>query len=211
MTTSVPRQFGQAAEVHGVDEVQGAAAGGDGPAGLVAEHRPEDGEHPRPAVRAGRAAQRQDDPRRPELTAVRTASPMPADEDVNGASVPAGRVCRPQVFATSTTAVAPSKAIAAVCRSPVAAATSTSTERKPAATAAATLPSPPSASGSARVVTPRCSSPVPRWRATSAAVRLPLNLSGAMSTFMAISDGGAGAGGVPTGAASGLGSCPAVV
>ena len=81
-------------------------------------------------------------------SAARMASPSPAEEAASGASVPPGRVCRPQVLATSTTAVTPSKAIAAGWRSPVAAATSTSSDRKPAATAAATLPSPPSASGS---------------------------------------------------------------
>ena len=76
------------------------------------------------------------------------ASPRPAEEAESGAGVSFFRVCSPQVLATSTTAVTPSKAIAARWRSPVAAATSTSTDRKPAPVAAATLPSPPSAKGS---------------------------------------------------------------
>jgi hypothetical protein len=90
-------------------------------------------------------------------------------------------------LATSTTAVAPSNATVVVCGSPVAAATVNSRAANPASTAAATLLSPPSASGSLKCSTPRFSSRLPRWWTTWAAVRLPLNLSGARRTFMTFS------------------------
>src|SRR3954452_16744533 len=58
----------------------------------------------------------------------------------------------------------------------------------PAASAAATLPSPPSASGRAVDATPAASRPCAMAVATSAAVREPLNLSGAIRTRISAGD-----------------------
>src|SRR3954452_6011499 len=55
---------------------------------------------------------------------------------------------------------------------------------EPACRAAATLPSPPSASGRSLEATPAASRPCPMAVATSRAVREPLNLSGATRTGM---------------------------
>ncbi|SLI33769.1 Uncharacterised protein [Mycobacteroides abscessus subsp. abscessus] len=65
---------------------------------------------------------------------------------------------------------------------PAAPATVTGCGASPAATAASTLPSPPSASGMRRLSTPADAKPCATWSATSDAVRLPLNLSGAIRT-----------------------------
>src|SRR6478672_3947468 len=94
------------------------------------------------------------------LRANSIASPKPRLEALKGSSWPAGRSARPQVLATSTTAVVPSNAMPAGTGWPVGPVTVWRCRVKPAATAASTLPSRPSA--------------------TSPAVRLPLNLSGAM-------------------------------
>src|SRR6478735_1272624 len=118
----------------------------------------------------------------------RTASPKPRLEAFSGSRLPSGSSARPQVLATSTTAVAPSKAMSAWTGRPVGPATVTLCRAKPEVTAASTLPSPPSASGSSSQWTapglPALSvaerSPAARASATSAAVRLPLNLSGAI-------------------------------
>ena len=60
-------QVGHSGEVDGVDPPERAALGRHRLPGLVPEHRAEDGEHSRPAVGAGRPAERQDDPLRLEL------------------------------------------------------------------------------------------------------------------------------------------------
>jgi hypothetical protein len=120
--------------------------------------------------------------RAPRSTTWPRAWPAPVVVAASGASRPPGRVCSPQVLATSMTAVVPHTASVAVCSAPVAPATVTGTAVNPAATAACTLPSPPSARGSSTTRTPRLRSPLPRCVATWAAVRLPLYLSGASST-----------------------------
>src|SRR6478672_6305929 len=101
-----------------------------------------------------------------------------------GARTPPGRVDSPQVFATSTMAVSSSNAITVLWFCPVAPCTVTGKGWNPLARAAATLPSPPSASGRVLQCAPAAVRPFARWLATSAAVRLPLNLSGAMRTLM---------------------------
>src|SRR6185437_9248922 len=62
----------------------------------------------------------------------------------------------------------------------------TLTRLKPAATAASTVPSPPSATGTLTISPskPARTRPADSRAATSAAGRLPLNLSGASSTFL---------------------------
>ena len=111
-------------------------------------------------------------------------SPKPYLDADMGASTPSGRVDSPQVLATSTMAVSPSNATIASWRCPVAPCTLTLTGAKPLARAAATLPSPPSASGRVLLCAPAAVRPFAKWSATSAAVRLPLNLSGAIRTLM---------------------------
>ena len=64
-----------------------------------------------------------------------------------GARTPPGRVDSPQVLATSTMAVSSSNAITVLWFCPVAPCTVTGKGWNPLANAAATLPSPPSASG----------------------------------------------------------------
>ena len=168
--------------------MQGAAADRDRQSCVVAEHRTERGEHAGAAVGAGRSAEGQDDAGRAESQggARRPRRPPPT-------TTAAGREC-PRAGCAARRCWRPRRRRwcrrtprCAVCGSPVAAATVTSTGRNPASMAAATLPSPPSASGSPRCSMPRCSSPLPRWWTTSAAVRLPLNLSGARRTFMTFS------------------------
>ena len=82
------------------------------------------------------------------------------------------------------TAVSSSSAYEAVTFFPTGPRTPSSTRRNPAETAAATVPSPPSATGRTSVspANPPRARPAATPAATSAAVRLPLNLSGATTT-----------------------------
>jgi hypothetical protein len=73
---------------------------------FVAECRSECTEHARAPVGARRATQGDDDRARTEPCTARTASPSPVEVAVNGASVPRGRVCSPQVFGGLDHAVA---------------------------------------------------------------------------------------------------------
>ena len=78
----------------------------------------------------------------------------------SGRATPPGRVASPQVLATSTTAVSPSNAIDTRWWScPVAPCTVTGKRMNPLARAAATLPSPPSASGRVLLCAPASARP----------------------------------------------------
>ena len=115
---------------------------------IVQEDGTERGEHAGAAVGAGGSAEREDDPAGVARAAASTmASPDPRLEASSGASVPPGRVCSPQVLATSMTAVVPSNAAMVGCSSPVAR-DGDRDAAEPDSMAAWTLPSPPSASGS---------------------------------------------------------------
>src|SRR6478609_4987449 len=119
----------------------------------------------------------------------------------SGSSSPPGRVTSPTTEASSTTAVDPRTAYEVAIGRPVGPVAWTATGIQPAATAAATVPSPPSATG-AHVMCQDglpAASPSARASATSAAVREPLNLSGASNTCTTVSasvqhrdDGGGG-------------------
>ena len=93
------------------------------PAVGVAEAVAEGGQHSHAAVGAGAAAQGQDDPAGFRLRANRMASPKPRLEAPNGSSCPPGSSPRPQVLATSTTAVSPSNAMLGLTCWPVGPAT----------------------------------------------------------------------------------------
>jgi len=86
-----------------VDLVEVASTSTDRLFCFVAECRSECTEHARAPVGARRATQGDDDRARTEPCTARTASPSPVEVAVNGASLPRGRVCSPQVLAASTT------------------------------------------------------------------------------------------------------------
>ncbi len=92
--------------------------------------------------------------RAPASSAALRTSPEPYVVAVSGANVPAGSSWRPEASAISTTAVPPRSAKVAVTWSPSGPVTRTSRRSKPAATAAATVPSPPSATGRVSISTP---------------------------------------------------------
>jgi len=119
-------------------------------------------------------------------TAARMSSPTPRLVAVSGASVPPGSLVSPQAWADSTMAVPSSRANEAVTGWPVGPRTPSSTRRYPAASAASTVPSPPSATGTWVVVSPGLARPSPAatCAATWAAVSVPLNLSGAITTWL---------------------------
>ena len=112
-----PRQTGQEGTPHGVDPAeciagprQFLAAGGE-------EGEAEGGQHAHAAVGAGAAAQSQDDPGRGQAEREQDRVSEPTARGISSASnVPSGSSARPQVLATSTTAVMPSKAMAGLNR-----------------------------------------------------------------------------------------------
>ncbi len=122
--------------------------------------------------------------RAPASSAAFSTSPEPYVVAVSGAKTPAGSSWSPEASAISTTAVPSRSANAAVTSSPSGPVTRTSRRSKPAATAAATVPSPPSATGRVSTSTPGTArrSPAVTRSATCTAVSEPLNLSAAMST-----------------------------
>ena len=113
------------------------------------------------------------------------SSPTPRLVAVSGAAAPPGSLVSPQACADSMTAVPSSSANEAVTGFPVGPRTPISTRRYPAASAAATVPSPPSATGTWTVFSPGLARPSPAatCAATWAAVSVPLNLSGAITTW----------------------------
>src|SRR6476646_3607991 len=139
--------------------------------------------------------------RAPSSSACLMTVPSPNVLAPSGSSAPTGRVTSPTAEASSTTAVDPRTAYKVAMGRPVGPVVFTATGIQPAATAAATVPSPPSATG-AHVMCQDgfpAASPSARASATSAAVREPLNLSGASNTCMTVSasvqhrdDGGGG-------------------
>ena len=85
--------------------------------------------------------------RQPSPIAAAISSPVPRLPAVSGAGTPPGSRVSPEASASSTTAVSPCRAYAADTGSPVGPLTVTGTGSNPAATAAARVPSPPSATG----------------------------------------------------------------
>ncbi len=121
----------------------------------------------------------------PASRAASNSSPVPYVVAVRGAKTPAGRCWSPEASAISTTAVPSSRsAKVAVTGVPVGPVTRASCRVKPAASAAATVPSPPSATGTAATSRPGTARrrPAVTCSATSTAVSEPLNLSAAIST-----------------------------
>lgn len=120
----------------------------------------------------------------PASSAAASSSPEPYVVAVSGANTPSGRCWRPEASAISTTAVEPRSAYAAVTGSPTGPVTRASRRSNPAATAAATVPSPPSATGRVSTSRPGTTrrSPAVTRSATCTAVSEPLNLSAATST-----------------------------
>lgn len=132
--------------------------------------------------------------RAPASSAARSSSPVPYVVAVSGAKIPGGSRRSPEASAISTTAVPSRSAYAASTVSPIGPVTRTVRRSNPAATAASTVPSPPSATGSSVTSRPGTTerSPAATCAATCTAVSEPLNLSAAISTrpveFPAVSD-----------------------
>ena len=120
----------------------------------------------------------------PASSAAATASPTPRLLAVIGAGTPPGSRARPQTSAISTTASAPRRAYDVSTASPVGPLARRGTGSNPACVAASSSPSPPSETGTTTTsVSGRTERmPAARWSATSAAVRVPLNLSGPSRT-----------------------------
>src|SRR5579864_4023782 len=114
------------------------------------------------------------------------SSPTPRLVAVSGAGAPPGSRLSPHACADSMIAVPSPNANAAVTGLPVGPRTPISMRRYPAACAASTVPSPPSATGTRTHGSPgrtRCS-PAATCSATWVAVSVPLNLSGAITTWL---------------------------
>src|SRR5262249_44496299 len=113
-----------------------------------------------------------------------TTSPVPRLVAVIGANFPPGSRTSPDTSANSTTAISPRRAYAVHTGSPVGPDAVTRTAPKPAANAAATGPSPPSAIGTTDTSAPGRTRWIPERTAapTCAAVNDPLNLSDAIRT-----------------------------
>src|SRR4029453_2144965 len=113
-------------------------------------------------------------------------SPVPYELASSAASRPCGSRLRPDTSAISTTATPSRTANAVSTGSPVGPSARTETRSNPAARAASTVPSPPSATGARTTGTCGVSASIPAAirSATSRAVREPLNLSGAARTAM---------------------------
>jgi hypothetical protein len=120
----------------------------------------------------------------PSSAAARISSPTPWLVAVSGASDPAGSKVSPHAWAASMTAVPSSIASDAVTGCPAGPRTAAPIRRYPAATAASTVPSPPSATGVSTIspAKPPRARPDATRAATCSADRLPLNLSGATTT-----------------------------
>ena len=131
----------------------------------------------------------------PRSSAARTASPRPRLDAVRGAGTASGSRPSPQASASSTSTVGPSDggflpsppatARVAVTGRPVGPCTSTGTPRHPARRAAATVPSPPSATATTVTWADGSTSSSPRRTAspTSSEDSEPLNASLATTTL----------------------------
>ena len=127
----------------------------------------------------------------PAAIAASSSSPVPRVVATIGSRRSDGTSTSPEAAAISIAAVrpSPSRPNGATTGSPIGPLTVASRNEPPvAATRAATVPSPPSAIGTRSIVAPGEARTTPRTMASAArdADRLPLNLSGAITTRMAV-------------------------